>query len=208
MSEALEERERLRLLFMTTVYEKTHGDRFTFTSLADIAPVLSITTEEAGRIGQFLVDRGLIEWAAFGGVIAITHRGVVEIEQAQREPGSPTEFFPPFNVIHIEHMTNSHIQQGTTQSVQNINESVAAEETRALAEFLDDIRRRKSDLGLGAETVADLDAQVATLDAQMRSPQPKRAVLRMVGGVLMEILKSASGAAAGELVKHAPAVLR
>jgi len=193
---------------MKAVVDSTQGDRFNFTSLDAIAPAIGVSKEEAGSIAQYLVDQGLIEWAAFGGIIAITHLGIREMEQAEREPEIPTRYLPPFNVIHIEHMTNSMVQQGTNQSVQYLSQPVLAAETSDLAGFLRGVRLRKADLGLAAEAEADLDAQLATLDAQMKSPRPKRVVLTAAGGVLVEILKSASSAAAGELVKQLPAILR
>ena len=55
--------------------------------------------------------------------------------------------------------------------------------------------------------MADLDAQLATFEAHMKSPRPQRAVLKAAGGVLVEILKSASGSAARRTIKQLPNIL-
>jgi hypothetical protein len=207
--EALEDKRRQRLLFMKTVYDKTQGDRFTFTNLAEIAPVIGLSQEDAGRVGEYLVGEGLIEWAYFGGGIAITHRGIKEVELALSQPDRPTEHFSPaINVIHIGQMT-SQIQQGTVGSVQNQQvQSVGEADITELARFVEEVKRARGDLPGGADAGADLDAQLATIEAQMRSPKPHRAVLKAAGGVLLEILKSASGSTAAELVKRIPSLLR
>jgi len=206
--EELEEKRRQRLLFMNTVYTKTQGDRFTFTNLAEIAPVLRLSLQDAGRVGEYLVGEGLIEWAYMGGGIAITHRGIKEVEQALSQPDRPTEHFAPaINVIHIGQMSGQ-IQQGTIGSVQNQTQSVGDAEIAQLARFIEEVKRAKGDLPDGAEAGADLDAQVATIEAQMKSPRPHREVLKTAGGVLVEILRSASGGAAAELVKQLPTLLK
>jgi hypothetical protein len=67
-----------------------------------------------------------------GGGIGMTHQGVLEMEQAQAAPEKPTEHFPPINFIHIEHMTQSQIQQGTIGSVQQMAQIVTPGESDAL----------------------------------------------------------------------------
>jgi hypothetical protein len=205
--EALEEKKRQRLLFMKTVYDKTQGDRFTFTNIAEIAPAVGLSLEDAGRVGDYLVGEGLIKWAYFGGGIAITHQGIKEIEQALSQPERPTEHFSAaINVIHIGQMTGQ-IQQGTIGSVQHQVQSVGEAERAQLAHFVEEVRRARP-LPDAGDAGPELDAQLATIEAQMRSARPQRAVLKAAGGVLLEILKSASGTAAAELVKQVPSLLR
>jgi len=206
--EKLEEKKRLRLLFMNTVYEKTRGDRFTFTNLAEIAPALSLNTEEAGRIGEYLVGEGLIKWASFGGGIAITHHGIKVVEEALSQPDRPTYYFPAaITVLHIGKNTGQ-IQVGTSGSVQNQVQEISHADQAELARFVEEVKRSKQSLGVEANAGAELDAQVATIDAQMQSRRPQKAVLKGAGEVLVEILKSASGSAAAELIKELPSILR
>jgi hypothetical protein len=193
---------------MKVVYEKTQGDRFTFTNLAEVAPLISLSQDDAGRIGEYLVGEGLIEWAYFGGGIAITHRGIKEVEQALSQPDEPTEHFPPaINVIQIGQMTGQ-IQQGTVGSAQHQIQSVGEPEIAELGRFVEELKRVRTELPSAGDASTDLDAQVATIEAQLTSPKPHRAVLKAAGGVVLEILKSMSGSAAAELVKQVPSLLR
>lgn len=206
--EALEEKKRLRLLFMNTVYEKTHGDRFTFTNLGEIAPALNLNAEEAGVIGEYLVGEGLIKWATFGGGIAITHEGIKVVEEALSQPDKPTYYFPPaITVLHVGQNTGQ-IQVGTSGSVQKQVQGIGHSDQAELARFVQEIRRSRETLGVEANAGAELDAQLATIDAQMKSPRPQQAVLKGAGEVLVEILKSASGSAAAELIKQLPGIFR
>src|SRR6185437_4570001 len=106
----------------------------------------------------YLVEEGLLERVAFQGVIAITHHGVKEIEQARREPEKRTTHFPPINVIHIGQMTGSQIQQGTHDSVQQMSQSMTPEQITAVSRWLDAVRG--AELGVAAEVQAEFDAQL------------------------------------------------
>jgi hypothetical protein len=166
----------LRLRFLETVYDTTHGDRFQDTNVALIAPAVGLSAEAADHIAQYLVDEGLLAWLAFGGVISITHAGVKEVEQARREPEKRTQHFPPINYIHIEHMTDSQLQQGTRDSVQQMSQTMSPEQIDAVAKWLDAIRA--ADLGVAADLQAEVDVQLATIEAQAKSARPRNAVLK------------------------------
>jgi hypothetical protein len=143
---------------------------------------------------------------AFGGVIAITHRGVKEVEQARAEPQKPTQHFPPINVINIGQMTGSQLQQGTSDSVQQMNQSMTPDQITAVTRWLEALRN--ADLGVAADVQTELDAQVATLEGQMKSSRPRHGIVRAAGQALVELLKTASTSAAVELGKRVPDVFR
>jgi hypothetical protein len=65
------------------------------------------------NIVDYLTGEYLIEPRALGGGIIITHNGIVKIEELHNNPEKSTEHFSSINVIHIENMSNSAIQQGT-----------------------------------------------------------------------------------------------
>jgi len=48
--------------------------------------------------------------------LGITHNGIKENENAIRHPDEQTKYFPTVNIIYVEHMEGSQIQQGTIQS--------------------------------------------------------------------------------------------
>lgn len=100
-----------------------------------------------------------MEWAYMGGGIAITHRGIKEVEQALRTPERRTEHFAPaINLINVGQMTGS-IQQGTVSSVQVTTQTLAPNEAEGVKRFLASLADVKHDLGLNAEATAEIDSQ-------------------------------------------------
>jgi hypothetical protein len=196
----------LRYRFLESVHDTTDGDRFRPTNVAEVAAVVGLSKEAAEGIAQFLVDEGLLKWHSFGGFIVITHAGRKEVEQARREPAQPTQHFLPANYIHIEHMTGSQLQQGTTGSVQHMSQTLTPDQSEVLTRWLDAVRA--AELGVAAEVQAEVDVQLATIDAQMKSARPLASIVRGAGQAVVEILKSASAGAAIELAKRVPDLFR
>jgi hypothetical protein len=196
----------LRYRFLESVHDTTDGDRFRPTNVAEVAAVVGLSKEAAEGIAQFLVDEGLLKWHSFGGFIVITHAGRKEVEQARREPAEPTQHFLPANYIHIEHMTGSQLQQGTTGSVQHMSQTLTPDQSEVLTRWLDAVRA--AELGVAAEVQAEVDVQLATIDAQMKSARPLASIVRGAGQAVVEILKSASAGAAIELAKRVPDLFR
>jgi len=196
----------LRYRFLESVHDTTDGDRFRPTNVAEVAAVVGLSKEAAEGIAQFLVDEGLLKWHSFGGFIVITHAGRKEVEQARREPAEPTQHFLPANYIHIEHMSGSQLQQGTTGSVQHMSQTLTPDQSEVLTRWLDAVRA--AELGVAAEVQAEVDVQLATIDAQMKSARPLASIVRGAGQAVVEILKSASAGAAIELAKRVPDLFR
>ena len=196
----------LRYRFLESVHDTTDGDRFRPTNVADVAAAVGLSKEAAEGIAQFLVDEGLLKWHSFGGFIVITHAGRKEVEQARREPAEPTQHFLPANYIHIEHMSGSQLQQGTTGSVQHMSQTLTPDQSEVLTRWLDAVRA--AELGVAAEVQAEVDVQLATIDAQMKSARPLASIVRGAGQAVVEILKSASAGAAIELAKRVPDLFR
>jgi hypothetical protein len=200
---AIEEKKRQRFQFMEVVYNNTQGDPFQMTGLNAVAPAIGLSEEEAGKVGEYLSDEDLIKWT-LGGGISITHRGVVEYEQALSAPATPTEHFPAVNYIHIGTMTNSQFQQGTMGSVQQM-QTVSSDEAGVLREFLAIIREQAKALRFAAEEEAELESQLATIEAQMHSAKPNRSILKAAGSAVLAILVSAPGQEAVKaILKHVP----
>jgi hypothetical protein len=68
---------------------------------------------------KYTQGEGLLDYKALEGIIGITHRGVVEVEQAFKDSDKPMGHFPPLSNINIINaknisMTNSMLQQGYT----------------------------------------------------------------------------------------------
>jgi hypothetical protein len=138
---------------------------------------LGLTRQEGDRIETYLRNRNLIELVSYGPrTLSITAFGIDYVERALASPDRPSEFFLPINILHIESVTNSQIQQGTNQSTQSGQwAGVSGEELRRLTH---EIRLAFGSLELSHEHRQDVDAHVETLDAQARASKPNHAIVR------------------------------
>jgi hypothetical protein len=68
-------------------------------------------------------------------------------------------------------MNNSVIQQGTTNSTQNV--TITSDNISDLKSFLNDFKTALEKMQLATETQNELLAELATLDAQANSPKTK-----------------------------------
>jgi hypothetical protein len=144
------------------------------------------------KIAQYLVDEGLLEWAALGGLMAITHWGIKEIEEAIAAPDKATEHFPPLviaqNYIQVGSMVASSVQQGTQGSVQIASQGIDADTLLALVA---DIHRVVESAALEEDGRDEAAADLATLDAQLASPRMKAGIVREGLASLQRIIESA-----------------
>jgi len=110
------------------------------------------------------------------------------------------------NLLSVAHMENSQIQQGTSQSSQEINFSEALKEE--LARFLHTLRTELEKSELDPDDRQDIDAETATIEAQLSSRVPKPTIIKESLSSLKTILE---GAVAGLLTtgveKQIPALI-
>src|SRR5436309_709335 len=93
MSMPLVERQAHRLQYLRAVYDESEGVAGRFLRFTDIGENLGFDEKHAEELADYLVEEGLLEWAAMG-VISLTHRGLKEVEEALSAPDEPTEHFP------------------------------------------------------------------------------------------------------------------
>ena len=127
-----------------------------------------------------------------GGIIAITHRGVLEVEELRDKPEVPTKHFPAFNVINVGTMIGSQISQASPASSQQI--TIGTDEKSAIENLIRELREKTSELALQAEDLSELRAEIATLESQLQSSRPKSNILRECLRTVRGILEHAAGA--------------
>lgn len=91
-------------------------------------------------------------------------------------------------------VANSQIQQNTSNSSQRL---VASAETSNLVAIVEALRGIRGSLDTSAEG-AELESEIKTLEAQITSPRPKKAIVREALGSARKILESAAGRLVGE----------
>lgn len=142
---------------------------------------------------------------AVGGAIAMTHRGVVEVERALSAPETPTTYFPPVvNILHVQNMVGSQIQQGTHNSAQT--QSVALSDLDSIKNLIENLKSGLPNIPLTAEQKNEADAEVQTVEAQLKSSKPKISILQESLKTLRNLIKGVAGnaLAAGLLPLSAP----
>jgi hypothetical protein len=209
MGSALEQRKASRLQIMSAIYDKAGDNTDELVDLWAIREALGLTDDEMGNAVSYLAGEGLIDLRITGTGqrtpmrAHLTHRGVVEMEQATGSPERATEHFPPLNsvVVHIGNVTGSALQIGAAGSTQNASIRIAGvgeEVAGQIRQFLDAFAERVPELRaeLAAKDLAEVTSDVETVQSQINSPKPKSQIIKTCLGSIKAVLEHAVGGAA------------
>jgi hypothetical protein len=175
---SIEEKRRKRLQFMHRLHEATGGAELAHVNMFELGDELGWPREETQLVVEYLRGEELIAYAGGGGTIGITHNGVVEVEESLSNPRQQTEHFPPaINIINIDQMHGSQIQQGTVGSQQH-GQFLSEADREPLQELVTTLRAVLPDAGLAEEDRLQAEAELATVEAQLSAPKPKRSFIR------------------------------
>lgn len=192
---SIEELRRQRFQYLHGAYEVSGGSSEEEFQQEELGRNLGFPADLSYKIVQYLAGEGLVKKAALGGYFVITHRGIREVEDALARPQQPTTHFLPAdttNIIHIHTMTNSTIQQASPHARQDVTHVPSGhDELRAL---MTELRNALEQLGLPDGAQGDLEADIQTVEAQLRSSQPKKMIIRESLASIRTILQGASGA--------------
>ena len=212
MNEMLKMKQKRRIAFLNKLYDLSDGSISNPINGAEIAVQIGLSDDGnlLTDIAKYLENEDLIKVAAwirgFPASVQLTHSGLKEIEVALGNPDKPTEHFMPVNILHVENMIGSNIQQGSVNSNQSLsfNNEVKPE----LAEFLNKLKREIPNLGLDEESFQELQAEINTAEAQLTSPKPKVSILSECLRSIQRVLEATTGSAiGGHLATKIPALL-
>jgi hypothetical protein len=172
---SIDELQKKRFQFLHRLYEKTEGNERETVNELEFGNELGFDKIETEKISQYLVGEDLIKYIARR-AIAITHQGIIEVENALSHPEEPTQYFPPVNIINIHHMKNSQIQQGTVESTQS--QHIELKTKNDISEFAKLVKAKLPDLCLDTEDMAEIEADINTVQSQVLSSRPKKSILR------------------------------
>lgn len=203
----LEEIKKKRFQFVHQLYEISGGNRYKRVLMWNIGEKLGFSHEETENIGHYLNEEGLIEYVLTGPQIAITHDGVVEVEKALSSPEEPTEHFVPIvNIINVQHMEGSQIQQGTVNSTQTGNFTVEFQEN--LSGFITLLREKLPELKVQEEDKSELEADIATVELQLSSSRPKSNIIKECLSSIKRVLEGVTeSVVVSGLLKYLPAII-
>ncbi len=136
------ERHENRLKFIKQLYEATGGstEKSAGVNAFEIGKAIGVPDEVTRAIIRYLLDKNLIDSPFGASQFKLTHRGLVETEQAILNPGQATEHFPATNPVHVHEAPGSQIQQATGGSSQEWMAAVqglSSDEKSLLAEMAD-----------------------------------------------------------------------
>src|ERR1700690_3122102 len=101
----VERREAVRLYVMKTIYDESDGIESNLLSGLTLRDQPRFSDQEIMNACLFLESEGLIKCIRslsndlMSTTVGITHRGVNEMERAERTPTERTRYFPPVNIV-------------------------------------------------------------------------------------------------------------
>ncbi|MFC6951030.1 hypothetical protein ACFQI9_42310, partial [Paraburkholderia dipogonis] len=166
-----------RVRFLNQLYTAGNGSNATLLDMWQVGYGLGLTRDETENTVGFLVGEGLASHRTIGGGIAITHAGVLRVEKALSEPKPSTEPFPPVvNILHVQSMVGSQIQQGSNYSTQS--QSISQLDVEAIKSLIGKLKTGLANVDLPTELRAEADAEIQTVEAQLRSSKPKLNIVK------------------------------
>jgi len=189
--DTIAERRLQRLRFLKYVHETARASEFVTVPHEDIAQNVGLSEDDYRDAFRYLAQEGLARGSDKG--VCLTHAGVVEIEAALSQPDRPTEHFP-VNIIHIEKMSHSQIQQGTADSTQS--GTFGSLDLTAVTAFVRAMKAQLPQLGLTGDDAAVAQSDIATIETQLSSPRPKAEIIKESLRSIRNIAEGAVGSMA------------
>jgi hypothetical protein len=204
---AFDEIRKKRFLFLNLLYEKCAGSKSHFINSYDIGKELNLNRNQVIDITQYLKGEGLIEdTMTLDGGIMISHNGIKEVENALSSPSQPTHYFPAVNIINVQNMIGSQIQQGTDKSEQN--GSFQINNKTSINEFIKQIKSELPNLDLSSEDKSEINSDIQTIESQISSSRPKKTILKESLLSIQRILEGVgSNVIATKLLEGIPVLL-
>ena len=155
-------------LFIVELYHRTQGDGSVKVSMYDIGESLGLDRKLSLRTAEELIGTGLVEIKTLSGGIGITAEGVAE---AQGLGAS------------LQENVGSNI---SLQDVPVLHESVH----QAVEQLVTTLKGQTNQFSLNFDSLAELMADLKTIDAQLASPNPKTAIIRECFRSIVGVLKA------------------
>ena len=204
--EDLKEKKEKRWLFLRRLYDWNDGDESSSIHINRIGKELGFDEDLTIKIAQYLSGEGLIvvvlpiKVGRRMDFIRISHAGVVEVEDALDNPDRPTQHFLPFNIINVNQMTNSNIQQASPEATQVVTFDESKYEE--LKEVILSLKESIDQLGLEPQQKSELQVDIQTIEVQISSPKPKATIITESIGSIKRILEGVAGSALASGLLH------
>jgi hypothetical protein len=155
-------------LFIVELYHRTLGDGSVKVSMYDIGESLGLDRKLSLRTAEELIGTGLAEIKTLSGGIGITADGVTEAQQLGAS---------------LQDIAGSNI---SLQDVPVLDESGH----QAVEQVVTKLKGQTNQYALDFDSLAELMADLKTIDAQLSSPNPKTAIIRECFRSIVGLLQS------------------
>lgn len=201
MQELLKKKQALRLLVLHKMYELSDSDVHKFVNGGELYAACGGADENDFKSAvEYLEGERLLEvkrvMMGLPGIIRIKHAGILEVESAFSKPDEATSHFMPVNVLYVNQMIGSAIQQGSTSSSQTLTSKIDVGDKEALSKFVELASNILEADKSGSVAWQEIKCEIETLRAQSASPNPKRSIIKES---LASVGRLCEGAAAGAI---------
>lgn len=138
-----------------------------------------------------IVRNTVLEWALRLEEQGITGEGMSFSQEEQRQAGNVTVNVAQLGNL-IGSMQDSQFQQGTTGSTQTYTKALDLE---AVARVIGELRARLEEANLEGEEAAQINSDIACVEAQLASPRPNVGIIRESLRSARSILEGVAGSA-------------
>jgi hypothetical protein len=198
--EIIQERQDIRDAVLAHAYQASGGDPNEHVDYREVASKLFLMEQEVTSAITYLADRGLAKWQTnvwFG----ITAQGVDAVESL----GQVADAAPAVaNVVQVTGDIHGFALQQASPgaSLQQVVQVMGSDDIEAVKLLTDAYRQLMENTDAEAELVAEAEAELKTLDAQVGSPKPKRAVVTESLRTLRSLVENFAAGAALQAVLH------
>jgi len=154
--------------FLIQLFEQTKGNSAVQVSMYDIGDQLGLDRDVASTVAQELIGSMLVEIRTLSGGIVINGDGS---QMAQKLIGPAAASSDEFAKLDDTPLLNASGRQAVEQIVSELKNQAGA-------------------LGLDFDTLAELMADLKTIDAQLGSSRPKTAIIRECLFSVLAVLKN------------------
>jgi hypothetical protein len=200
LDSSIEAKDVRRGQFMQRLYDLTDGSQTVFVKATAIGDNFGWPSSESVNVADYLDGRGLVKFIATEYLMAITQRGIEEVEQSKRKPTERTTNLPALNTYTYNTnvtvqgpMSQSQIVAGSPGASQSLT-LISNEESTSIHNGIEAYRGAL--LAEPFSDPADVAAATTTLDAidaQLSHPKPSR---RMIAAGLDALRELAIGVTA------------
>jgi hypothetical protein len=151
----IDENHPLLLAMLAELYRQTGGNLSASASMYDLGAASGIDRQEAQEIGQALIGAGLAAIVSLSGKIGITAEGIASIQSQGLEPSA--------DVRAIRLGQRPVIDSPARDAIDALVAHIKADTTNQRWAY---------------DRLAEMMADLRTIEAQLSSPRPKSAILR------------------------------